>query len=144
MIEFEGRRDTAAAWARDPRVKVSGKTILLRKEAGMTDAEALFADKVTHNGRKPIPPARKTSTKLERSNAVAITVEGWTMTLADWAREPGVSVSVRSIANRIREGVEPIQAVFARAGKKLLAVEELKAITAHYRAKTRELKEKAA
>ncbi len=50
LIEFEGRRDTATGWARDPRVKVSGGTIHRRKAAGMTDFDALFAPKVTHNG----------------------------------------------------------------------------------------------
>lgn len=140
LVEFEGRRDTATNWARDPRVKVSGRTILFRKAQGMSDAEALFADKVTHNGRKRIPPARKTNSTLERSNAVVITVEGCAMTLSDWAKEPGVSVSVRSIANRVREGVEAIHAVFARPGKKPLAEDELSAIKAHYRALARELK----
>lgn len=51
LIEFEGRRDTATNWARDPRVKVSGHTILRRKAAGMSDFDALFAPKLTHNGK---------------------------------------------------------------------------------------------
>ncbi|SDJ39064.1 HNH endonuclease signature motif containing protein [Pseudomonas abietaniphila] len=144
LIEFEGRRDTATAWARDPRVNVSGKTILFRKAAGASDFEALFGDKVTHNGRKPIPPPRKTNHKYERSNAVAITIEGHTMTAAEWHREPGVTVSVRSIVNRIREGIDPIDAVFARPGKKPIADDDLKALTALYRAKTKELKGRAA
>lgn len=140
LIEFEGRRDTATAWARDPRVKVSGTTIRLRKESGMSDHDALFAEKITHNGRKRVPPPRKTATKLERSNAAAITVEGYTMTLADWTREPGVSVSAGSIVNRIAEGLEPIHAVFARPGKKPIPEDELEEIKAHYRALVRELK----
>ncbi|WP_376746162.1 HNH endonuclease signature motif containing protein [Stutzerimonas nitrititolerans] len=50
LIEFEGKRDTATGWARDPRVKVSGGAIRRRKAAGMSDFDALFAPKVTHNG----------------------------------------------------------------------------------------------
>lgn len=51
LIEFEGKRQTAAAWARDPRVEVSGATIIRRKASGMSDFDALFAPKVTHNGK---------------------------------------------------------------------------------------------
>lgn len=50
LIEFEGRKDTAHGWARDPRVKVSGSTIHHRKARGMSDYDALFARKKTHNG----------------------------------------------------------------------------------------------
>lgn len=49
LIEFEGIRMTAHAWARDPRVNVTGKTIRLRKESGMSDYDALFSPKITHN-----------------------------------------------------------------------------------------------
>ncbi|MEN1487146.1 hypothetical protein AAIH33_32890, partial [Pseudomonas aeruginosa] len=56
LIEFEGRRDTATNWARDPRVKVSGHTILRRKAAGMSDFDALFAPKLTHNGKAKFRP----------------------------------------------------------------------------------------
>ena len=51
-LEFDGLRLTAHEWARDPRVKVSGKTIRDRKKAGMSDTDALFAPKVTHNGKR--------------------------------------------------------------------------------------------
>ena len=50
LIEFEGKVDTATGWARDPRVKVTGATILRRKASGMSDFDALFAPKVTHKG----------------------------------------------------------------------------------------------
>lgn len=54
LVEFDGRRLTAHEWSRDPKVKVCGPTILRRKRAGMSDRDALFAPKVTHNGnRKP-------------------------------------------------------------------------------------------
>ncbi|SOQ10381.1 hypothetical protein CFBP1573P_03056 [Pseudomonas syringae pv. persicae] len=42
---------TAEQWARDPRVLVSGATIRARKRAGKSDFDALFAAKITHNGR---------------------------------------------------------------------------------------------
>lgn len=50
VIEFEGKKLTPTEWARDPRVLVCGRQIVLRKKAGMTDEQALFAPKRTHNG----------------------------------------------------------------------------------------------
>ncbi|WP_146136069.1 HNH endonuclease signature motif containing protein [Pseudomonas fluorescens] len=143
-ITIDGVSKTPQEWSREPEVKVSGNTIILRKKSGMSDFDAVFAPKITHNGRKPLPPPRKTNHKHERSNAVAITIEGHTMTASEWCREPEVTVSVRSIVNRIREGLDPIEAVFARPGKKPIPDEQLKALTAHYRAKTRDLKKGAA
>ena len=137
LIEFEGRRDTATAWARDPRVKVSGRTILLRKAAGASDSEALFGDKITHNGRKPIPPPRKTNHKHERSNAFVITIDGITDTLAAWSRMSGVAVTERAIANRINSGWDPIEALFTPPRTRERLSEAEKAL---YRAKTREMK----
>lgn len=52
LIEFEGKRATANQWAQDSRVAIAGPTIMRRKRAGMSDAEALFAPKKTHNGRR--------------------------------------------------------------------------------------------
>lgn len=52
LIEYQGKRETATGWARDPRVQVSGATIRRRKAAGMSDFDALFAPKVTHNGNR--------------------------------------------------------------------------------------------
>lgn len=49
-LTFDGKTDTPTGWERDPRVKVSRKTIVARKAAGMSDFDALFAPKVTHNG----------------------------------------------------------------------------------------------
>lgn len=50
LLEFEGRIGTPADWARDPRVSVTAATIVRRKKSGMTDRDALFAEKVTHKG----------------------------------------------------------------------------------------------
>lgn len=51
VLTFQGESKTANEWARDPRVHVSGSAIKRRKRAGMTDEQALFAAKVTHNGK---------------------------------------------------------------------------------------------
>lgn len=137
LIEFEGKRDTSTNWARDPRVKVSGNTIRLRKAAGMTDAEALFSDKVTHNGRRKAPAPRKTNHKHERSNAVAITIEGVTMSAAEWSRTDGVAVTENTIISRVRSGWDPVEALITPGRQRPIADEAIKAT---YRAKTRELK----
>lgn len=50
-ITFEGETKTPHEWSKDPRVNLSGSQIRYRKKAGMTDEEALFAPKRTHNGR---------------------------------------------------------------------------------------------
>lgn len=49
-VEFDGARKTPTEWARDPRVKVAGRTIVLRKLRGATDEQALFGHKKTHKG----------------------------------------------------------------------------------------------
>ena len=141
LIEFDGRRDTATAWARDPRVNVSGNTIRLRKAAGMTDTEALFSDKVTHNGRRKAPKPRKTNHKHERSNSVAITIEGLTMSASEWARVEWAVVTENTIISRVRSGWDPIEALITPGRQRPIADE---AIKAEYRAKTRELKRAAA
>lgn len=141
LIEFEGKRDTSTNWARDPRVKVSGNTIRLRKAAGMTDAEALFSEKVTHNGRRKAPAPRKTNHKHERSNAVAITIEGVTMSAAEWSRTDGVVVTENTIINRVRSGWDPVEALITPGRQRPIADE---AIKAKYRAMTKELKKEQA
>ena len=141
LIEFEGKRDTSTNWARDPRVKVSGNTIRLRKAAGMTDAEALFSEKVTHNGRRTAPAPRKPTHKHERSNAVAITIEGVTMSAAEWSRTDGVVVTENTIINRVRSGWDPVEALITPGRQRPIADE---AIKAKYRAMTKELKKEQA
>ncbi len=114
ILTIDGDTKTAQEWARDPRVHVSGGTIRRRKRAGMTDEQALFGAKVTHNGNLPKPEPRKTQFKHQRKNAVAITIDCVTMTAAEWAREPGVTVSEAGIIWRIRNGWEPRKAVFQK------------------------------
>lgn len=64
LIEFEGKRDTATGWARDPRVLVSAATIRNRKRDGMSDQDALFAPKKTHKAHY-----RKLAREIERKAA---------------------------------------------------------------------------
>lgn len=141
LIEFEGKLDTAANWVRDPRVKVCGATILKRKASGMTDAEALFSDKATHNGNKKIAPARKTNHKHERSNSVAITVEGVTLTAAERSRFEGAAVTENSIISRFRAGWDALDAILTPPRHRPGVSQETKA---HYRALVRQMKKDAA
>ena len=111
-ISYGGETKTATEWARDPRVMVSAGAIKHRIKKGLSVEEALFGEKVTHNGKLPKPAQRKTQFKHQRKNAVAITIDGVTMTAAEWARETGVSVSEAGIIWRIRNNWEPRRAVF--------------------------------
>lgn len=101
-ITFDGVVATPAEWARDPRVHIAGRTIIVRKQAGMSDFDALFAPKVTHNGKvavkKPCPPAHT------RKNAMAITILGEKKTSAEWSRDSRCSVSDATLRNRLKSG----------------------------------------
>lgn len=58
-LTFEGVTKTPHEWSRDPRVKVASTTIRLRKAAGMSDEDALFAPKVTHRSKAAAKPAAR-------------------------------------------------------------------------------------
>lgn len=113
-ISYNGETKTASEWARDERVSVSAGAIKNRIRKGFSAEDALFGKKVTHNGNLPKPAPRKTQFKHQRKNAVAITIDGVTMTAAEWAREPSVTVSEEGIIYRIRNGWEPQKAVFQK------------------------------
>lgn len=114
-LTFNGETKTAHEWSKDPRVGISGTAIRHRKKKGWSDERCLFGEKLTHNGKPRIDKREpKTRFKHERSNAVAITVDGVTKTAAEWAREPGVSVSAAGIVWRTRQGWEPERAVFQK------------------------------
>lgn len=49
FITYDGETKTARQWAEDDRVNVSRTCILQRIKRGMTDKDALFAKKITHN-----------------------------------------------------------------------------------------------
>lgn len=51
-ITFDGLTQTPEEWSRDARVEVTGRTITLRKRGGMSDFDALFSPKLTHNKTK--------------------------------------------------------------------------------------------
>lgn len=50
-ISFGGETKTPTEWARDPRVSVSGSTIMRRKKLGASDEDSIFGPKKTHNGK---------------------------------------------------------------------------------------------
>jgi len=51
FLTVDGVTRTAAEWASLPHVKVSKSAILRRKKSGMSDCDAIFSEKVTHNGK---------------------------------------------------------------------------------------------
>lgn len=123
QITFDGKTMTPTEWSRDPRVSVSHRTIVLRKKRGMSDFDALFSPKITHNGNKLTAKQRndmrprKTSAKHERSNSVVITIDGVTATAMEWSRHPECKLSDGAIRNRIRAGMSGKDAVFGEDGR---------------------------
>lgn len=109
-LEFEGKTDTPTGWARDPRVSVSGTTIRRRKRAGWTDKEALFWEKITHNGRTPQKKPRPPSSS--RKNAINLTIDGVTMTAEEWSRDPRCSITAGAICQRVKKGMRHEDCVF--------------------------------
>lgn len=124
-ITYQGETKTANEWARDPRVAISNTTIVHRKAAGMSDEEALFAPKATHNGKKK--RTRKAGTrpppqpKYTRSNAIVITIGETTATAAEWSRHPDCRLSQAGIRYRVRTGLSGEAAVFGEDGRKTFA-----------------------
>lgn len=113
LLTFEGETKTAHEWASDPRVSLSSGAIRRRKRAGMTDEEALFSQKKTHNGNPHVDKRpNKTEFKHQRSNSVAITVGDRTLTASEWSRVPGVTVGASGIIWRIRRDWSQERAVF--------------------------------
>jgi hypothetical protein len=113
-ITFDGETKTPNEWARDPRVNVSNATIVRRKKLGASDFEALFGRKKTHNGNVYVDKrSPKTQFKHERSNSIALTINGVTKTAMEWSREPGCTVSDGAIRMRFRLGWDHERAVFA-------------------------------
>lgn len=48
-IEYNGQKKLAHEWSKDHRVSVAASTIHSRKKSGMSDYDALFSPKKTHN-----------------------------------------------------------------------------------------------
>lgn len=141
LIEYGGKKETATGWARDPRVSIAGNTIARRIKNGMTVEQALFGRKLTHNGKPKVDNRpRKTQQKHERKNAIAISIEGFTLTAAEWSREPGVTATEASLVNRAKAGWLPVDAVFTKPRGSKPSPEQVESIKSKYRAKTRDLK----
>jgi hypothetical protein len=111
-ITYDGETKTAYEWSCDQRVNASHATIKRRKLSGMSDYDSLFAEKLTHNGKKPVKPPRKTQFKHQRKNAIRITINGETLTASEWSRHPDCKVSVEGIVYRIKHGWDHVAAVF--------------------------------
>ena len=52
LVEYNGKRLTVAAWARQKGVQVSGNTIKLRLEKGMSPKDAIYGKRKTHHNTK--------------------------------------------------------------------------------------------
>lgn len=114
-LTFDGITQTAHEWARDSRVKVSSRQILARKRKGATDYDALFSEKITHNGKpKTDNRPRKTQFKHQRKNAVRVEIDGEIKTAAEWAAQPDCKVSRAGIVWRLRQGWSHKEAVYGR------------------------------
>lgn len=113
-ITHAGKTMTASEWAREPGVLVCGPTITRRLASGMSVYDALFSSKRTHNGNVFVDNRkRKTEHKHERSNSIPVTIDGLTMTAAEWSRHPDCTVTDRAIINRVRSGMDHKVAVFS-------------------------------
>ncbi len=53
FLTHDGKTMTAGSWSRQPGVNVCGGTITRRKQMGMSDHQALFAEKGTHKNSRP-------------------------------------------------------------------------------------------
>lgn len=115
-LTIDGVSDTPEGWSR--RVGgISGAQIRYRKKRlGMSDYDAVYSEKITHNGKLPIkkprPPAHT------RKNAIVITIDGITQTAMEWSRHPECVVSDGSIRARIKAGWDHGEAVFGKDGRK--------------------------
>lgn len=118
-ITIDGVTMTPEEWSRRPDVLVSGTQIRKRLNAGMSEFDAVFAPKKTHNGKITVDKRpRKTEHKHQRKNAVSITIDGVTKTAAEWSRDPRCSVSSKAIIFRIRSGWSREDAVLVKNKRK--------------------------
>jgi hypothetical protein len=59
IIECDGRRLTASAWARQEGVEVAYNTIILRLQKGMSPKDAIYGKRKTHHNTKTKVSTRK-------------------------------------------------------------------------------------
>lgn len=112
-ITYNGMTKTAHEWVRELGLNIASNTIRLRLAKGMTVEEALFGKKITHNGN--VPQKKPTPPKHTRKNAIAITINGETLTANEWSRRPECSVTDGAIRLRIKSGWNPVDAVLIPA-----------------------------
>lgn len=110
-ITINGRTMTATEWGREPGVSVCGATINRRKKMGYSDYDSVYAEKITHNGKRPAKKPRPPAFK--RKNSIVITIDDVTQTAMEWSRHPQCTVSDGTIRLRIRAGMDAKLAVFA-------------------------------
>lgn len=110
-ITVDGKTMTAHEWAKMPGVKCVAATIRNRVAAGWSHKDAVYGEKLTHNGRvpekKPAPP------KHTRKNAVRMTIDGETKTAAEWLRDSRCKVSERALVNRVKAGWDHREALLS-------------------------------
>ena len=114
-ITYSGVTKTAHEWVRELGLNMSSSTIRLRLAKGMTVEEAFFGKKITHNGS--VPKKKPTPPKHTRKNAIAITINGETLTANEWSRRPECSVTDGAIRMRIKQGWDSVSAVLTPARK---------------------------
>ncbi len=69
LLTAHGETKGYRAWSADPRVIVAENTIRTRKARGLSDHDALFADRVTY---KSSPPAKVARNKFEGGRRVSV------------------------------------------------------------------------
>lgn len=109
-VQLNGMVLTPTEWARQPGVKVHGATIRHRINKGQPAEQAIYGEKITHNGKKekiktPVYP------KHARKNAIRVTINDKTMTAAEWSRDPICRITQEGLVNRIKAGWDHYAAV---------------------------------
>lgn len=129
-VTYNGKTMTPSEWAREPGINIPGHTIRNRLKRGMSVEDALFIGKMTHNGKPYVDNRiKKTQFKYQRSNSIALTIDGVTMTANEWSRHPECTVCDATIRSRVKAGWDHKAAVFAKAAIKAEYRAKLKALT---------------
>lgn len=68
ILEVNGKKMTASAWARQPGVEVCGATIVRRFKAGMSDYDSIYSKRVTHHNTK----TKKLKTKYDDVRGISM------------------------------------------------------------------------
>lgn len=117
-ITYNGITKTAHEWVRELGIDIASNTVRTRLKKGMTVENALYGNKITHNGKK-----KKTPTRIVKRSA--ITIDGVTMTANEWARHPDCTVTNAAILTRIKKGWSDYDSVFAKRTDRVQKAKEL-------------------